>query len=586
MQPVTAEHPPPFQPTNEIELVSTESSKIIGVSVYNGRAEITRLFKFEVRKGQNQVTINGLPTVLDQDSLRIEGRGTAIIHDVTISRIFHPRRVPVTSPALSALLSKKDEIAKALERCKKSISSLESYLATMHIQHIDMSQIGKVLTEYDATAEKLDKRMLYLEKELAAVEKEIGDERKNLSAKAHNEQLNIRTVIGIFAEIEGEVEIALIYALYGASWKAGYDIRVDMQAKEAQVALIYKAAIAQNTGEDWNDVSLMLETVTPTFGVSVPTLDPWNLSIYKPHSGVPPSIPHPQIDDVSTSRKRRTSRNALTAPAAPPVLAHRATEVSSKENVSATFKVPGLITIPSDGVAHNVTIVQLQLDAKLSWVCVPKKDTKVHLSAKIKNASQYTLLRGTGSVYVDGSFLSRSVIPPVSPDESFDCPLGLDPSIRVTYHPELKKQSKSGFYNKTANHVFSQHITVFNTKAMHIDGVKILDQIPVSEDAQIQVNLINPPLTRPIPSADSASTSSSLVPDSARKPITVTKGVTASWDGAEELDTDGERVGKDGKINWVCSIPPQGNVNLVLQWEVVVPARADVVGLMLAICYP
>lgn len=46
------------------------------------------------------------------------------------------------------------------------------------------------------------------------------------------------------------------------------------------------------------------------------------------------------------------------------------------------------------------------------------------IQAKIKNASEYTLLPGKSSVYVDGSYISNSEVPLVSPDESFDCPLG------------------------------------------------------------------------------------------------------------------------------------------------------------------
>lgn len=58
---------------------------------------------------------------------------------------------------------------------------------------------------------------------------------------------------------------------------------------------------------------------------------------------------------------------------------HRGLQVSSKGNVTATFSVPGLMTIPSDNVAHKVTIVKLSLDAKMEWVAVPKRDAKVHL---------------------------------------------------------------------------------------------------------------------------------------------------------------------------------------------------------------
>jgi hypothetical protein len=62
--------PPEFQLVNTTELVSVKDSKIISVSVYSGRAEITRLFKFTAKTGQNQLNIIGLPRVMDQDSLR------------------------------------------------------------------------------------------------------------------------------------------------------------------------------------------------------------------------------------------------------------------------------------------------------------------------------------------------------------------------------------------------------------------------------------------------------------------------------------------------------------------------------------
>jgi len=57
-------------PPHILELSSVDASKIIGVSLYSGRAEITRLYKFTARTGQNQVIINGLPDVLDHQSLR------------------------------------------------------------------------------------------------------------------------------------------------------------------------------------------------------------------------------------------------------------------------------------------------------------------------------------------------------------------------------------------------------------------------------------------------------------------------------------------------------------------------------------
>ena len=65
-----ASAPPPFDPTNVVDLVSVDDSKIINVSLYTGRAEITRLYKFPVKTGHNLVNIDGLPNLMDRESLR------------------------------------------------------------------------------------------------------------------------------------------------------------------------------------------------------------------------------------------------------------------------------------------------------------------------------------------------------------------------------------------------------------------------------------------------------------------------------------------------------------------------------------
>lgn len=66
----TNDLPPTFEGSNLVELVSVDDSKIVNVSLYSARAEITRLFKFKVKIGQNQVRITGLPSEIDRESLR------------------------------------------------------------------------------------------------------------------------------------------------------------------------------------------------------------------------------------------------------------------------------------------------------------------------------------------------------------------------------------------------------------------------------------------------------------------------------------------------------------------------------------
>ncbi|KAJ7505942.1 hypothetical protein B0H11DRAFT_1795634 [Mycena galericulata] len=564
-------HPPAFEGPSSIELQSVADSKIIAVSLYSTRAEITRLYKFEVKTGQNQVNIAGLPNVLEHESLRVEGRGAATIHDVTVS--MRGEAVTTSSPKVVELLSKREKTANALTRCEKSLASLEQYLGSLTVQHLEVSKIENVLENYESTGARLDAKKSDLVEELRLVDADISAERERLRVPHEENKLRTKAAIGIFAPEAGSVEIALIYAVPFASWKAFYDIRVDMDTKENPVTLIYKASVKQNTGESWDDVPLQLETSTPTFGLDVPKLSPWNLRLQQ----VPGEL---QEMTMSGSTKRVRAHEDLSRGGTgrgvigKEQMAYGGASVNSKGNVNATFRVPGLVTIPCDGDAHNFTIVELSLKAAMSWVSVPKLDAKTHLNARITNASEYTFLNGTASVYVDGSFISRSVVPAVSPQESFDCPLGLDSSIRITYHPLIKKLSHTGFYNKSDNYVFLQRITVFNTKSVAIEGLKVIDQIPTPQTSQIEVKLMNPALTLPSDVGKSSLTGAARDP----QVLNIGKGIKAHWDGVDEPGCEVATLGLDRKLNWICTVPAQGKLNLALEWEVTVsPAGAVLV---------
>ncbi|KAJ7913867.1 hypothetical protein B0H13DRAFT_1612159 [Mycena leptocephala] len=567
--------PPAFEPTS-IELQSIKDSKIIAVSLYSTRAEITRLYKFAVQTGQNQVYISGLPNVLEAESLRVEGRGAATIHDVTLSMV--NKDIPKSSPKLEELLDTRESTANALTRCEEALSSLKQYLGSLTVQNLAVSQLESVLEQYESTGARLDAKRTEIKRELQRIDAGITAERAQIAVPPEQNKLRNRAAIGVFAQTAGNVEIALLYAVPYASWTAFYDIRVDMDTKESPVTLIYKAAVKQNTGESWDNVPLQLETSAPTFGLDVPQLGPWNLDIYRaelatagrgalsyqvPQSWSMAAPGAGQAISNSKSRDRDGTRSdSSEEDDADEEMGHEDAAVTSTGNMSATFRVPGMVSIPCDGAAHNFTIVELRPQATMSWVAVPKREPKTHLTAHITNKSEYTLLRGTASVYVDGSFIARTTVPAVSPRESFDCPLGLDPSIRITYHPAIKKRSESGFYTKSATHGVTQRITVHNTKNVPIERLRIVDQVPASRHEQIKVKLVQPPL---------ALGEGTAKPGASAKGVSVGKGVVAQWDGGDE---------QDRRVSWVCTVPAQGKISLALEWTVTVsPADARVIGL-------
>lgn len=109
-----------------------------------------------------------------------------------------------------------------------------------------------------------------------------------------------------------------------------------------------------------------------------------------------------------------------------------------------------------------------------------------------------------------------------------------------------------------------------------------MDQIPVSADEKIVVKLFNPPLPSVQENVGGASSrAGEKSANNSGAKVKVAQGVLAQWgDGTEDaaaVEEGTTAVGKDGKLSWICEVPSQGKMNLMLQWEVTAPAQAHVV---------
>jgi len=53
-----------------VQLDTVTDSKISNINLYSSRAEISRIYKFAVAQGVNQLIIRNLPDVLENETLR------------------------------------------------------------------------------------------------------------------------------------------------------------------------------------------------------------------------------------------------------------------------------------------------------------------------------------------------------------------------------------------------------------------------------------------------------------------------------------------------------------------------------------
>ncbi|KAF9448148.1 hypothetical protein P691DRAFT_775622 [Macrolepiota fuliginosa MF-IS2] len=602
--------PPTFRASvNAIEISAEKESKVTGVTVYTGRAEVTREVKFSVETGQNKITILHLSSSLDAATLRVEGRGAGTIQGVTISMNGQPPTANA-SPIIENIQEKQGEIEAAIDRCTRNRDAVYKYLETLDAQHVGADKLSGIIQASEENLERLDTKIARLKKELGATKKEIDQEKARLNPP-FNHNLRNQVEIGVFADQAGEVVLVLKYFVLNATWDAAYDLRANTQTNDNPVKLIYQAKVTQGTGENWIDVPILLETNTPTTNVNLPALYIERLEAKEKPKDIEKKR---RISTFGTGiRKRRMEGleeeqeesdgdmgfglfdDGELPPPPPGGLAKPVAIVYNKGAVSTTYKIPGLVTIPSDSNRHNITIAELELDAVLSWLTIPKVGTQAHLQAQIKNTSDFILLNGGVNIYVDGAFNSTSFLSTRNPQETFKFSLGIDPTLRITYHPCVEKSSQSGLITKTATTISTQRITIQNTRLVPISLLKVIDGIPVSKDARITVKLKTPELVLPSPgiaqsiqrtissgtgtgSITGGSVGSGNTPPKDDKKV---KGlpaptkvsdkplILAQWDGADAEDVQVGALGQDGQINWVISdLGSMETVNVTLTWEV------------------
>lgn len=195
------------------------------------------------------------------------------------------------------------------------------------------------------------------------------------------------------------------------------------------MSLHYRAAISQNTGEDWADVAnLTLSTAAPHYMTSIPSLGTFKIKPTIPSMLPPPpqqqmpagapfpeegfgsampsnglqsshiqaiqyqqrarlmaqqaaqqQVQYQQQQQQQPQQQRMSAGHSLVpVQGSLPPLSSTTTAVSDS-GISATFKVMGRATIPSDTLSHNVAIAALQVESEISYITVPKVSPVAYL---------------------------------------------------------------------------------------------------------------------------------------------------------------------------------------------------------------
>ncbi|KAI0696449.1 hypothetical protein BC835DRAFT_1342447 [Cytidiella melzeri] len=231
-------------------------------------------------------------------------------------------------------------------------------------------------------------------------------------------------------------------------------------------------------------------------------------------------------------------------------------------SVSVSYAVSHPVKIPSDGAAHTVSVATLRLDAQISHVCVPRVEPMVYLYCKVNNKSEYQLVAGPVNVFLDDAFIGRTSLKNIMPNESFECTLGADSALRVTYErlpgkeQQLSDTGHANLFGERKNvrkQVVRTYIT--NNHPFSIDSLIVRDALPLAVFDIIKVTLKKP---------------EGLAEAKAEEEIKVSDNIKVRWSG-----TTDKSEGIEGRYEWLVSLDAGKGCTLETEWEVQAPINTS-----------
>ncbi|MBN9281336.1 MAG: mucoidy inhibitor MuiA family protein, partial [Hyphomicrobium denitrificans] len=309
------------------------TSTVDAVTVFLSGAEVTRLAKVKLDKGENTIILGDVPASAVPGSIRVEGKATGKIE---IGSVDTARKLLQREESQAADVKRK-ELEDRVEQLKDERSTIDAQAQAAAIQKKLIANLAelpkrrpssdttpgagedwqKILSLIPQVAGESGKLALDAQQKIRAIDRSIKDLKNQLAslAPAKTQQTEIR--VFVFAQTPVDADLTIRYQVPDANWAPIYDARLQTGTKTEppKLTLSRRAAISQKSGEDWTGVSLQLSTSRPSDGASAPSLDTQFVDYEQPPR---PVAAAPASANFELARRDRLADGRALAGAAPP----------------------------------------------------------------------------------------------------------------------------------------------------------------------------------------------------------------------------------------------------------------------------
>lgn len=488
------------------------TSQIQAVTVYLSGAEVTRLARVKLDKGESTVVLGDVPASAVPGSIRVIGKATG---KLAIGSVDTTRKLLQRAESAAADTERKtleDELEKL--RDERSIIEAEAQAADTQKALIgNLAQLPtrpaaptgtmtagedwpRVLSIIAQGTQEAGRLALEAQRKLRDVDRRIEDVDRKLAAlpPPRTQQTEVRVYVE--AESPLDAELTIRYQVPSANWAPIYDARLKTgnKTEPPKLNLARRAAISQRTGEPWNDVALTLSTSRPAESASLPHIDSQIVDFEPEVKPAPPPVPMARLDKSRDAERAQDQDAAVAnapgiameAPAAQAEPISETVAAMTSAPFEASFAVPGRVSIADTGEVKRVVLLNDVIEPALSSRTVPKLETNAYLYAKFNLAKGTPLLPGKVYLFRDDAFVGTGDLPLLQPGEERYLGFGVDDLVKVRYAVLEEKRGETGLISTSSVDSRNYRVTVKNLHERPID-VTVIDRIPISKNQEIKI---------------------------------------------------------------------------------------------------
>lgn len=477
-------------------------SRPSAVTVFPDRAVVTRSGQVRLPAGSHTLVVDGLPSGLIAQSLRVTGSGPAglLIGSVESKVVARQELVHEHERALNLRLVELKDQRRMLEAQVMALQIRQGFIESLAKSAAEglkgenadgqmrPDQWEQAWTRLQAGSEQTFKDIVAQDIAVRGVDEQIRKAEADLRAVRTGSKAQARLRIQVESPKDGTMAVAVEYQVPGASWFPVYDARLSTET--AKLSLAQFGTVRQRTGEDWAEVALTLSTAQPAQGSQMPELQPWWIMAQTPMlpGAVGSAAPLAAAPAPAAKQEMAMRKAARDEPEAAPA-EQRTAEVVASE-FAAEYRIPGKVAVPADSAEHRFPISSKELSAALSARVVPKRDARAYLHAEIKVEGEAPTLSGPISLYRDGTYIGGARLASFKPGDTAELSFGVDEKVTVEFLPQRGQSGEQGFISKE-----KRIERRFKTNLANLHGrplkIMVYDQLPVSRTEEIKVTLLD-----------------------------------------------------------------------------------------------